>query len=71
MRRVFLFSGMAICGFAAGLWYFVAGLSCGLSGAGGCSDVPPWPWEYPTALAYPLPVFTFGLVLVLVSRRLR
>jgi hypothetical protein len=71
MRRVFLFSGIAVCAFAIGFWYFVAGLSCGLSGLGGCSNIPPWPWENPTALAYSLPIFTLGLLFILVSHRFR
>ncbi|CUX72196.1 hypothetical protein AGR6A_pb0019 [Agrobacterium sp. NCPPB 925] len=71
MRRVFLFSGMTICVFAAGFWYFVSGLACGLSGAGGCSNIPTWPWKYPSALAYSLPVFALGAIVIFVSRWVR
>lgn len=65
VKRVFLFSGIAICLFAVGLWYFVASLSCGLNGAGGCSNIPPAPWRYPGALAYSLPFLGLGIVFIL------
>lgn len=55
VKRVFLFSGIAVCLFAVGFWYIVASLSCGLDGAGGCSNLSPVPWKYPDASAYSLP----------------
>lgn len=69
--RPIRYLGIATCVFAGGFWYFVAGLACGLSGAGGCSNVPPLPWEYPMALAYAMPVFMFGMALIAISRRMR
>lgn len=71
VKRVFLFSGIAICLFAVGLWYFVASLSFGLDGAGGGSNLPPAPWKYPGALAYSLPFLGLGIVFILASRRFR
>ena len=67
VKRVFLFSGIADCLFAVGFWYFVASLSCGLDGAGGCCNLPPAPWKYPNALAYSLPFLGLGLVFILAS----
>jgi hypothetical protein len=71
IARVFLFSGIAVCVFAGGFWYFVAGLRCGLSGAGGCGNYPPPPWKYPDALTYSLPIFGLGLAFIIASRHYR
>jgi hypothetical protein len=61
IKRVFLLTGIAACAFSVGFWYFVAGLGCGLNGAGGCSNYLSSLWKYPLLSPTPRPSLGWAL----------
>jgi hypothetical protein len=69
LKFLLVVGGLAICALTAAATYAVTAFGCGMANAS-CRSFP-MPWQDAELMAYALPPFVFGVLMVVIGAKIR